>query len=299
MTPLPVEVRPAQSLDLESIQEMQRVAGHAFMRMGYEDLVRMVAHDYCLVAGMATDPQRHLWGFVCATVRQPGLAQLRGLGLVDGWRLDAGVDSLLGSLEAVLAQSGVRHLMHVGVEDWAVGPLQQRGFATPDHILTFERGAPVQPLTPEHRTVVATLRPVAPNEIGQLAALDQRIFPWPWQFSETELIQLLLTSSRLVVLVYQGLLIGYACTDVVGESAHIVRLAVDPIYQGMGFGRYLLADALDFAAALKARRISLNTQAQNRVSQRLYQGFGFRAVGKRIPILIKPLEVRRNGQPHD
>ena len=297
MTPLPVEVRPAQTVDLAPIQDLQRRADHAFMRSGYEDLVRMVAHDYCLVAGMVTDPHQHLWGYVCASVRQPGLAQLRGLGLIDGWRIDVGVDSLLTSLETALAQNDVRHLMHVGVEEWVVAPLQRRGFATPDHILNFERGAPTRPLVPEHKAVGASLRPLAPHEIDDLAALDQRAFPWPWQLSSGELIQLLLTTSRLAILEFQSLLIGYVCTDVVGEHAQIIRLAVDPVYQGMGFGRYLLADALDFAAATGVRRISLNTQTQNRSSQRLYQGFGFRTVGRRVPILLKPLDPHRNGQP--
>ena len=225
------------------------------------------------------------------------MAQHPRLGLIDGWRLDAGIDSLLAALETVLAQDDVRHLMHVGVEEWVVAPLQRRGFTTPDHILNFERGAPTQPLVPEHKTVVATLRPLAPQEIDGLSALDQRAFPWPWEMSNGDLIQLLLTTSRLAVLEFQSLLIGYACTNVVGDHAQIIRLAVDPVYQGMGFGRYLLADALDFAAATGVRRISLNTQAENRSSQRLYHGFGFRTVGRRVPILLKPLSPHRNGQP--
>ena len=77
--------------------------------------------------------------------------------------------------------------------------------------------------------------------------------------------------------------------DVKGSRAQIIRVAVDPDHQGEGFGRYLLADALDFARRSDAETISLNTQWNNKTSQRLYQGFGFRTVGRRIPVLIKEL----------
>ncbi len=41
-----------------------------------------------------------------------------------------------------------------------------------------------------------------------------------------------------MALEFQGILVGYACTDVHGDQAQIIRLAVDPLYQGMGLGRH-------------------------------------------------------------
>ena len=103
-------------------------------------------------------------------------------------------------------------------------------------------------------------------------------------------MQLLLTTSRLVVLEVRGEAVGYSCIDIQDERAQIVRLAVHPARQGQGFGRHLLADALDFAASVQVAAVALNTQWQNQASQQLYLGFGFRAVGKRVPVMMKRIQ---------
>ena len=285
MTASQVEVRPAQSVDIERIHELQRQARHTCVRFGYEDMARMIGRDYFFVA----ENGRKLRGYVCAAVQQPGLAQLSGLGLANGWGLEAGVDHLLRPLEAALRRDQVDHVLHLGIEQWTVPPLQHQRFDTPDYIVSFERAISTAPQTPQHFNPLVELRAPAPDEFEQLADLDHRCFPWPWQLSPEDLINLLMMSSRLVVLDYQGILVGYACTDLAGIQAQIARLAVDPVYHGVGFGRYLLADALDFAAARGALSVTLNTQSYNQASQRLYQGFGFRPVGPRIPVMIKHL----------
>lgn len=288
MSASPVAVRPAQSVDIERIQELQQQARHTCVRYGYEDMARMIGRDYFFVA----ETERNLCGYVCAAIHQPGLAQLRGLGLANGWGLETGVDHLFEPLEAALRRDQVEHVLHLGIEQWTVSPLQHQHFDTPDYIITFERATSTMPLTPQHFIPLVELRTPAADEIEQLADLDRRCFPWPWQLSVGDLVNLLMMNSRLVVLDYQGILVGYACTDLIGLQAHIARLAVDPLYHGVGFGRYLLADAMDFAASRGALSVTLNTQSYNQASQRLYQGFGFRAVGPRIPVMIKHLQDR-------
>lgn len=283
MPDIQVDVRQAQIADIERIQHLQQHARRSCIRFGREDLARMIERDYCFIAD--TGPM--LWGFFCATQRQPGLALVRGLGLVNGWRVDTGLQRLLQPLETALLSDNIRHLMHMGMESWTVSSLTRQNFNTPDYIINYERATPIHPLLPEHHSPIVYLRMPAADEISELTWLDHRTFPWPWQFSRGELVQLLMTCSRLVVLDYQGILAGYACTDLHGTNAQIIRIAIDPVYRGMGFGRYLLADALDFAAEMGARTVTLNTQRQNQASQNLYQGFGFRAVGRRIPVMIK------------
>ncbi|RME43954.1 MAG: GNAT family N-acetyltransferase, partial [Chloroflexi bacterium] len=246
---------------------------------------RIIKRDYCFIA----DTGPLLWGFICAVVRQPQIAQLHGLSLINGWRIDTGLAYLLRSLENALVRDGIYHIMFLALESWLVPPLLRQGFYTDDYILTLERNVPAQPLLPRHSAPQAVLRSLLPDEIGDLTALDHRAFAWPWRFSSGELVQMLMSISRFVVLEHRGRLVGYACTDVRNARAQIIRLAVDPPYQSRGFGRYLLADALDFAASAGAVSVTLNTQRRNQVSQRLYQGFGFRVVGRRIPVMLKAL----------
>lgn len=280
-----VEVHPAQRQDIDRIFQLQQQARRSCVRFGYEDLVNMIERDYCFIA----DTGPLLWGFIAATVRQPGLAQLRGLSLINGWRVDDGMLQLLTPLESALERDQIQFLMHLSQEAWLLAPLIRQGFTTHDYIVDFERKTSIRALAPLYATARATLRYLQANEIGALTALDHRSFTWPWQLSSGELVQLVLATSRLVVLEYRNKLCGYACTDIYGNRAHIIRLAVDPVYQGRGFGRYLLADALDFAAYAGADVITLNTQWQNAASQKLYQGFGFRMVGRRAPVLIRAL----------
>lgn len=285
MHDIQVEVRQARTADIEQIVLLQKQARRSCVRYGYEDLVRMVERDYCFIAGSGP----LLWGFFCATVRQPGVAQIRGVGLLNGWRVDTGIAHLLPPLESVLAEDGIEYLMHLALENWLAPPLVRQHFVTHDYIVNYERAVPSEAILPQHHIPAVTLRFLTSDEIGVLTALDQRAFAWPWHFSSGELVQLMMSTGRLMVLDCEGDLVGYACTDVRGSRAQIIRVAVDPQRQGEGFGRYLLADALDFARSQEAEIVSLNTQWKNSASQRLYQGFGFRTVGRRIPVLIKKL----------
>jgi len=286
MHDIQILVRPARVADIERIMQLRQQARRVVMHFGYEDLMQMVKRGRCFVA----DAGPLLWGFACISNYQKQLAMLRGLGLINGWRIDDGLSQLLRPLEKDLLASGQRFLMHLAVDVWLAAPLMRQGFTPDDYIIHFERAAPPHPLTPEFAVSNVTLRHLGPQEIDKLTVLDNQVFDWPWQFSSGELVKWLMTADRLVVLAHEGQLTGYACTQVYGDQAQIIRLAVAPQWQGEGLGRYLLADALDFAAQKGAIDITLNTQWQNVISQRLYKGFGFRAIGRRIPVLIKELK---------
>ncbi len=286
MHDIQLEVRPARKSDIERILQLQQQARRSCVRFGYEDLDKMIERDYCYIA----DTGPLLWGFIAAAIQQAGLAQLRGLSLINGWRSEEGIPQLLQPLAAAMAEKGVQFLMHLNQEAWLLPALIRQGFETHDSIVNFERRISLRPMLPRHGLENAQLRYVRPHEISALTALDNQAFAWPWQFSSGDLVQLLMSTSRLVVMEMEDSLVGYACTDVHGYRAHIIRLAVHPAYQGRGIGRHLLADALDFAAQIGAETISLNTQWQNAESQRLYLGFGFRMVGRRVPVLIKSLD---------
>lgn len=281
-----VEVRKARQTDINRIQQLQRQARRSCVRFGYEDLNTLIARDYCFIA----DTGPLLWGFVAATLQQPGLAQLRGLILINGWRTEEGVSQLLAPLYRALSADNIPFLMHLNQEAWLLPALTREGFETHDSIINFQRRTSPHPLLPQHKPPHVHLRYLRSDEIGALTELDHLAFAWPWQFTSGDLVQLLMGTSRLMVAEQDGELVGYACTDCHGYRAHIIRLAVHPAYRGQGIGRYLLADALDFAASQNVDTVTLNTQWQNAESQSLYLGFGFRMIGRRIPVLLKRVD---------
>jgi [ribosomal protein S18]-alanine N-acetyltransferase len=73
------------------------------------------------------------------------------------------------------------------------------------------------------------------------------------------------------------------------DTGQIIRLAVHPGAQRQGIGRALLNDGLAYCHANHARRVTINTQESNAASLRLYEQSGFRRIGRRVPLLVRPL----------
>ncbi len=101
--------------------------------------------------------------------------------------------------------------------------------------------------------------------------------------------RLLRTSPCFVVAEVRGRCVGYVEGRIRRARAHIGRLVVAPSHQGRGLGKALLAEALSFLWGLGAQEVTLNTQEDNRVSQRLYLGFGFHPQPDRIPVWERAL----------
>jgi ribosomal-protein-alanine N-acetyltransferase len=102
-------------------------------------------------------------------------------------------------------------------------------------------------------------------------------------------MELLVTSGHSTIAERSGKAVGYAITDVLGDTGFVVRVAVHPNAQGQGIGSGLLADALNHCRAAGARVVRLNTQESNTAAHRLYQRFDFRRAGRRVPVLLRGL----------
>ncbi len=68
---------------------------------------------------------------------------------------------------------------------------------------------------------------------------------------------------------------GYAVTGLAGQRGYLQRLAVHPATEGLGLGRVLVDDALQWLRRRHATRIMVNTQERNGRALELYQRIGF------------------------
>ena len=75
--------------------------------------------------------------------------------------------------------------------------------------------------------------------------------------------------------------VGYLCLWVVADEVHITNLAVDPEWRGEGIARFLLGTLLVHHRDTGARRAFLEVRPGNVEARRLYEGLGFREVGRR------------------
>ncbi len=144
------------------------------------------------------------------------------------------------------------------------------------------------------------MRPMRPEDIDQVAAIDARCFrpPWPKHSWRDELG--MRNHSHLVVLC-DGLLrrpagwrrhlrlprsrspdervVGYGGMWLIAGEAHVSTLATHPDHRGLGYGELLLAALVRRALARQATSVVLEVRESNRVARNLYHKFGFRLFG--------------------
>ena len=149
-----------------------------------------------------------------------------------------------------------------------------------------------------------TIRPMEPDDVPMVSAIDQMSFPAPWQASSYlyELKQhkrsfyytLLRPATNEAVPPRQGWLcrlrdalipskesgvIGYVGFRFRPTEAHVSTIAVHPNWRRKGLGELLLLTAMEKALEQGASAVSLEVRPSNRVAQRLYRKYGLRFLG--------------------
>lgn len=285
-----VTVRPGRPADQGRILGLLDQARHQVVGFGAEDLAHMLhAGDHLF---LIADTGALLWGFmVTSRLPQPARpgeteeawAQLRGCALINGWQTENAIQALWEPLRALLRARGLRHVLHLGLAEWIVSPLQHAGFHVTDSLVTLERGTGIGHAG-EGQGPAQLCAPAA-GEVDALLALDTLAFDPPWRLTRGDLIGFMMMGGHFVVAESHGQVVGYAFSDVHREVGQLVRLAVLPAMQQQGIGSQLLSDALAFCRRAGARTFTLNTQDSNAASRQLYARHGLRVVGSRIPVM--------------
>lgn len=274
------QVRQAGVADAPRMLRLLDQALRQYTSFGNEDLGYLLAQNRVWLADAADT----LRGFLCVTPRFSSVADLRALALINGWRVDTGVQTLLAPVMRDLKEQDTAALVCLGAAPWLVPTLQRAGFNLVDRIVYLER--PTAP-TPPPQKPQAVLRPICGGDLAALLTLDSAAFDPLWRFDRGHFMELLVTTGHSTIAEKAERPVGYAVSDVVGETGFILRLAVHPDFQGQGVGSQLLADSLDYCRAAGAATVRLNTQESNVASHHLYQRFDFQRAGRRVPVLVR------------
>ncbi len=134
------------------------------------------------------------------------------------------------------------------------------------------------------------LRPASPADVAAIAALERSVFSDPWSAeSIRETIGMAWIFTHVAVAEAERI-VGYVfCREVAGES-EILNLAVDPAQRRGGVGRALLGAALGWLEERGAGETYLEVRESNLAAIKLYEGAGFRAVGRRSGYYQRPPE---------
>lgn len=127
-------------------------------------------------------------------------------------------------------------------------------------------------------------RPVTIPDLPNVMALDHRCFGGLW--NETAYSREIDSPNSDLLTIEAALgdaasLIGIGCLWAIVDEAHITILGIDPPYQRLGLGRWLLIHLLRAAGDRGLAHATLEVRPSNQTAIALYQAFGFRVAGER------------------
>ena len=76
-------------------------------------------------------------------------------------------------------------------------------------------------------------------------------------------------------------LLGLCSAWLISDELYLTSMAVHPIHQRKGLGRYLLADLIKRSRSLRTNHIYLEVKDSNEQAKAFYKSMGFKTIGNR------------------
>jgi ribosomal-protein-alanine N-acetyltransferase len=127
------------------------------------------------------------------------------------------------------------------------------------------------------------------GDVPEVLAIENESFSTPWS-ATSFMYELTNPFSTLEVVVLNNRIIGYICTRIIAEEAHILNLAVHPEFRRRGIASKLIWNALKKLRLSAVNLVTLEVRASNTAAIKLYEKFGFEVIGNRKDYYQKPME---------
>ncbi len=276
-------LRPVAATDLTRVARVLRDGAKRYNNLSGAALPSTLEAGYGVVMLVGEE----CWGVALVSWPTAQMCWLRALAVVDGSELQAQIVTLLNALRTMLSAQGVHSLYYAGddvADSWLTPILATNGFTPDTEMVVYEKRNYAIP-TPGN--LIVQLRPATAVDLSEVLRLDHACFEVQWTKDDTLLGPAIEQGPFFLVATLDGATVGYAyaTTHFGGRLVHLVRIAVDPQYQGQRIGVRLLNEVIRYAERQQADTITLNTQAYNANAQRLYHWFGFKLTGERQPVL--------------
>lgn len=124
------------------------------------------------------------------------------------------------------------------------------------------------------------LTPMQPTDLDEVVSIEAASFASPWSRTMF-LAEISNETAKAIVFKSKGKLVGYMCFWKVVDEAHLLNIAVHPMYRGRGLGTSMMGhlEALCVQEGLKL--IILDVARRNVAGRRLYKKCGFKVIGFR------------------
>ncbi len=206
------------------------------------------------------------------------------------WVRVAAVDSVAGFAQAEAMFAAILADLNPAINEiawfltdyWPLHWLERLGFVPISNVISYRKeGLSVPDFTPPPGLEI---RPLLIEDIPALAAMEAAAFEPRWRHSDDDLFRAWRQSLSFTVALLNGAPVAFQFSTGGDGNAHLSRMTVHPNKQGLGIGAALLADAMTGYRLQNITTVTLNTQADNWPSQRLYERFGFVQTGSSYPV---------------
>ena len=125
--------------------------------------------------------------------------------------------------------------------------------------------------------------------LDEVATIENDCFSHPWSRRSLE-SELQNETSRFLVAVEDGRVIGYIGMSAVIDEGYLFNVAVDRQYRKKGVGSALVRELVTFCQKRNYAFLTLEVRESNAPAISLYSRFGFVRVGERKNYYSKPAE---------
>jgi ribosomal protein S18 acetylase RimI-like enzyme len=206
------------------------------------------------------------------------------------WVRVAAVDSVAGYAQAeamfaaILADldPAINEIAWFLTDYWPLHWLERLGFVPACNVIGYRKADLSIP--PHALTEGLVIRPLLMEDIPALEAIEAAAFEPRWRHSGGDLFLAWRQSISFTVALLNGEPVAFQFSTGGDGNAHLSRMTVHPSRQGLGIGAALLANAIEGYRLQNINTVTLNTQADNHPSQRLYERFGFKPTGHSYPV---------------
>jgi ribosomal-protein-alanine N-acetyltransferase len=272
-----LSVRPAVEADRAAITDLISTSRWKHQHLDWADTLGVIGQQPLLAA---FDGSR-LIGAMGFPPDPPGVAWLRLFAVAQGHSPKTVWDGMWTRAAVVAAQVGIEDLAALDIGGWLHALLEHSGFRHTTEVMFMEWNGS---RPPDSTRPIEGLRRLEDRDLHDLAEIDRRAFGPIWQHSQKVLALALQQASLASVVERDGNLVAYQISTASVYGAHLARLAVDPHWQNRGIGSDLVIEVLRHFALQGFMRVTLNTQADNVRSLRLYRRLGFTETGQRFPV---------------
>ncbi len=276
-----VRVRPAQEADRLSLSNLFHFEPYIYRHLDWKRPLDWLGETPFLVA----ERKGRLVAALICPPDPPGVAWLRAFVASNQMPLAQVWQFLWEEAHRVLSIQEQPQIAALCADAWMQKLLEGSGFRQTQSVvlLMWENTTPL----PASRFPISP-RPMRPDDLPQVTALDWACFKPLWRNSQTALEIAFNQAIFATVIEDEHRIVGYQISTPSPRGGHLARLAVHPQVQGRGIGYALVQDVLirflNQRSSLGGVQVTVNTQADNQASLAIYQKAHFVQTGHYFPV---------------